>query len=190
MILDIYVQYLLCNTIRDGDAHLKNFGLLYGPGSAPTLAPVYDMLSMSTYAPKNDQGDAMDTLALTFGGTKRWLKAAELKRLGTVCGVSPAHQARYKECMTQALLDTAQEVTAFQRENPRADRLALQQAHWDAHTCLWLTSKQLHAICADLGCRAFHWSNAGLLRQSRRSFGVILCLNAPTDLVTNVVAMR
>jgi serine/threonine-protein kinase HipA len=115
-----YAQYLLCNTIRNGDAHLKNFGLLYGPGSAPTLAPVYDMLSMSAYAPKNDQGDAMDTLALTFGGTKRWLKAVELKRLGTVCGVSPARQVRYKERMTQALLDTAQDVVAFQRENPHA----------------------------------------------------------------------
>src|SRR5690606_24459373 len=79
-----------------------------------------DMLSMSTYAPRHDHGDAMDTLALTFGGSKRWLNGAELKRLGAVCGISPAHQSKYKKRMTQALLNTAQEVVAFQQKNPDA----------------------------------------------------------------------
>ena len=115
-----YAQYLLCNTIRNGDAHLKNFGLLYGAGQPPALAPVYDMLSMSAYAPRGDNGDAMDTLALTFGGTKRWLKAADIKRFGAACGISPAQQLHYKERMTQALVDTGREVMLFQRENPQA----------------------------------------------------------------------
>lgn len=79
------------------------------------MAPVYDMLFMSAYAPKDDHGDAMDTLALIFNGSKCWLEGAELKRLGAVCEVSPAQQAKYRERMTQALLDTAQEAAAFQQ---------------------------------------------------------------------------
>ncbi len=115
-----YGQYLLSNTIRNGDAHLKNFGVLYGPDLSPRLAPVYDMLSMSVYAPARDSGDAMDALALTFGGTTRWLREAELRKLAMTCRVSASTQARYKARMTQALLDTAEQVLQFQQAQPHA----------------------------------------------------------------------
>lgn len=115
-----YGQYLLANTIRNGDAHLKNFGLVYGTDRAPTLSPVYDMLSMAVYAPRNDDGDAMDAMALTFGGTTRWLKDPELKKLGTACGLSPAVQVQYRKRMARALIDTADSVMAFLKEHPES----------------------------------------------------------------------
>lgn len=44
-------RYLLALTIRNGDAHLKKFGLMYGEMNSAALAPTYDMLSISVYAP-------------------------------------------------------------------------------------------------------------------------------------------
>jgi serine/threonine-protein kinase HipA len=52
--------------VRNGDAHLKNFGVLYNqPQSAVSLAPVYDVVTTTAYI-KND------VPALTLAGTKKW----------------------------------------------------------------------------------------------------------------------
>ena len=62
----------LSATIKNGDAHLKNFGILYdSPGVNVRLAPVYDMVSTVAYAPK-------DTLALDLNGSKRYPSRKEL----------------------------------------------------------------------------------------------------------------
>lgn len=50
--------------IENGDAHLKNFAVLYeSPEREVSLAPAYDILSTTPYIPR-------DTLALTLNGTK------------------------------------------------------------------------------------------------------------------------
>lgn len=52
--------------IENGDAHLKNFSVLYEhPESAVRFAPVYDLVSTTPYIPR-------DTLALTLNGTKQF----------------------------------------------------------------------------------------------------------------------
>lgn len=57
-----------------GDAHLKNFGLIYNDVETVELAPVYDMLSMAVYAPPlPNSRDANDGMAINFQGSKRWL---------------------------------------------------------------------------------------------------------------------
>lgn len=71
--------------IRNGDAHLKNFGVLYGdPKSADTdarLAPVYDLVNTTMYLPR-------DVLALSLGGSKAWPTGKTLERFGRdACGV-------------------------------------------------------------------------------------------------------
>jgi serine/threonine-protein kinase HipA len=51
---------------ENGDAHLKNFSVLYGdPESEVALAPAYDLISTTLYLPR-------DTLALTLDGSKRF----------------------------------------------------------------------------------------------------------------------
>lgn len=112
-----YAQYLLAAAIRNGDAHLKNFGLVYEPGHIPRLAPVYDMLSMAVYAPRDNRGDAYDGMALTLGGTKRWPKANALKSLAQLCGVLPNEQIRWHQRLSQALLKTAEAVLAFEQQH-------------------------------------------------------------------------
>ena len=52
--------------VRNGDAHLKNFGVLYtSPGGRVALAPVYDIVTTTVYVRK-------DTPALALAGTKKW----------------------------------------------------------------------------------------------------------------------
>jgi serine/threonine-protein kinase HipA len=52
--------------LKNGDAHLKNFGVLYDhTESAVRLSPIYDLVTTTAYNPS-------DILALTIGGTKRW----------------------------------------------------------------------------------------------------------------------
>lgn len=62
--------------IRNGDAHLKNFGLTYThvDGEA-ALAPVYDLVTTTAYLPN-------DGMALTLGGSTNWPDRRKLTELG------------------------------------------------------------------------------------------------------------
>lgn len=60
--------------IENGDAHLKNFAVIYeSPDQEVRLAPAFDIVSTTPYLPR-------DTLALTLGGTKRFPARNELLR--------------------------------------------------------------------------------------------------------------
>ncbi|MFD5204675.1 type II toxin-antitoxin system HipA family toxin [Streptomyces sp. NPDC058375] len=52
--------------IGNGDAHLKNWSLIYTDRRVPTLSPVYDLVSTVPYAPSGVPED----LGLKFGGSK------------------------------------------------------------------------------------------------------------------------
>jgi len=85
----------------NGDMHLKNWSLIYpGDGAAPSLAPVYDLLSTVPYVPA-------DGLALSLGGEKSFkgLNAARWKAF--------ANRARLPEAaVLRAVVDTAERVNA------------------------------------------------------------------------------
>ena len=89
---DFFKLLLINILVQNGDAHLKNIGVLYDhlqghtSGSVPTvrrtLAPVFDVVSTTPYIPK-------DTMALTLGGSKRWPKWKMLQKFArTQCGLS------------------------------------------------------------------------------------------------------
>ena len=63
--------------VRNGDAHLKNFGLLYStPQTSDVhLSPLYDVVCTTAYLPK-------DTLALKMNRTKTWPTRAQLIEFG------------------------------------------------------------------------------------------------------------
>ncbi|MGC4854619.1 type II toxin-antitoxin system HipA family toxin [Micromonospora sp. DT4] len=52
--------------ISNGDAHLKNWTLIYRDPRVPTLAPAYDLVSTGPY----DLGDRPEDLGLKFGGSR------------------------------------------------------------------------------------------------------------------------
>lgn len=62
MIGRLVVNALLAN----GDAHLKNMGLIYPDGHTPRLSPLYDVLVTSPYI------SAQESAALNLGGTRRF----------------------------------------------------------------------------------------------------------------------
>lgn len=99
--------------LRNGDAHLKNFGIVYDDvlGEA-RLAPVYDLVTTSVYLPK-------DSMALTLNGSTRWPVAKELQRFGeTRSGGTPSQIRNILELIAEAIHSTSAEVRAYIKEHP------------------------------------------------------------------------
>jgi serine/threonine-protein kinase HipA len=98
--------------LKNGDAHLKNFGIVYDDvlGEA-RLAPVYDLVTTSVYLPK-------ESMALTLNGTTRWPAAKELQRLGeTRAGCSPSHVKGILEQIEFAITSTSAELRSYMKEH-------------------------------------------------------------------------
>ena len=94
--------------LRNGDAHLKNFGIVYDDVEGEArLAPVYDLVTTSVYLPK-------DSMALTLNGSTKWPSAKELQRLGeTRMGASPARVREIRQRIYKAIASTSEEVYAY-----------------------------------------------------------------------------
>ena len=73
---DLFKLFILNCAIRNGDAHLKNFGVVYDDVAGPArLARVYDLVSTVPYLPK-------DAMALTLNGSTDWPNRKMLTVLG------------------------------------------------------------------------------------------------------------
>ncbi len=73
----LYKSVVMSFLLKNGDAHLKNFGVIY---SSPTagdtrLAPIYDVVCTAVYIPS-------DTPALTLFGRKVWHSREKLIQFG------------------------------------------------------------------------------------------------------------
>src|ERR1700728_1622990 len=104
----LFTLIALNAAIRNGNAHLKNFGIVYDDvlGEA-RLAPVYDLVTTAVYLPK-------DSMALTLNGSTRWPTAKELQRLGeTRMGATPARVRQILERIDAAIADTSKELQAY-----------------------------------------------------------------------------
>ena len=75
-----FVKRLAFNVlISNGDAHLKNWSLLYVDPRVPRLSPAYDLVSTIVYKPPTEP----ENLGLRFGGSRRM----ETVSLGTFAGL-------------------------------------------------------------------------------------------------------
>jgi serine/threonine-protein kinase HipA len=76
---------VLTMAVRNGDAHRKNFGVIYDDATGDvTLAPTFDVITTTAYI-------RQDTMALTMDGTKRWPDRRRLERFGVRhCQLTPA----------------------------------------------------------------------------------------------------
>ncbi|MCC7483452.1 MAG: HipA domain-containing protein [Burkholderiales bacterium] len=96
-----FVRRLVVNIlVGNGDAHLKNWSVIYKDRISPRLAPVYDVVSTIHYV-------ANDGLALNLGGEKRFQRISEshFDRL-----------ARRMEAPPKFVLDTVKETVAVARK--------------------------------------------------------------------------
>jgi serine/threonine-protein kinase HipA len=99
--------------IRNGDAHLKNFGVVYDSvlGEA-RLAPVYDLVTTAVYL-------SNDSMALTLNGTTRWPDAKQLRRLGeTRAGATPARVKQVLERIGDTVAETQAELRTYIMDHP------------------------------------------------------------------------
>lgn len=107
----LYRLFVLNCAIRNGDAHLKNFGIVYDNVTGPArLAPVYDLVSTVAYLPK-------DAMALTLNGSTNWPDRKSLTRLGqTRCDLSlPVINETFEET-ADVLSGLAPEVKRYFKE--------------------------------------------------------------------------
>jgi serine/threonine-protein kinase HipA len=83
----LYEYIMFCVMTGNGDAHLKNFGVLYShpAAEAPRLAPLFDVVTTTVYDYKNQQtGQLMTdrTLALSLNKSKAYPSRETLMNFG------------------------------------------------------------------------------------------------------------
>lgn len=121
--------------VRNGDAHLKNFGVLYRSATEAWLAPMFDVVTTSIYTYARYQGGPEledHTLALKlFAGrhqTRTYPSVEELHDFGRrVCGVS--QPAQVLETLAQAMRQTLDQAKGDTRVP--APLLKKMQAAWE-----------------------------------------------------------
>jgi serine/threonine-protein kinase HipA len=111
--LQLFTLIALNCAIRNGDAHLKNFGILYDEVEGEAhAAPVYDLVTTSVYMPQ-------DRMALTLNGTNQWPSTSDLLRFGEGRSLGSRRTfLRIFECISDALSATTHDVQNYGKEHP------------------------------------------------------------------------
>jgi serine/threonine-protein kinase HipA len=111
--LQLFTLIALNAAIRNGDAHLKNFGILYDEVDGDAhLAPVYDLVTTTVYL-------AQDRMALTMGGSTEWPTAKKLVQFGELRGLSSKRTfLRIFERIADSLSETAKDVADHGKDHP------------------------------------------------------------------------
>ncbi len=109
----LFKSVLVSWAVQNGDAHLKNFGLLYQePFGERWLAPTYDIVSTTPYL-------GNDVPALTLGGRKTWWPVAYLERFGQQsCGLSAKETTEDIRRLAGCLEKVAVDVQVYCSRNP------------------------------------------------------------------------
>ncbi len=109
---DLFRLFVLNCALRNGDAHLKNFGILYRDVNGEAeLAPVYDLVTTTAYLPR-------DAMALTLNGTTRWPDARKLIELGQVrANLAKKDIEGILEATADALSDTLGKMPRYFRKS-------------------------------------------------------------------------
>lgn len=108
-----FASIVLSCMIRNGDAHLKNFGVLYeNPGQLVQLAPVYDMVTTTAYIPK-------DVPALSLAGTKKWWQRKMLEKFAFAhLALSSIETSQIFAEVAEGVNDTQAALSAYMKEHP------------------------------------------------------------------------
>lgn len=109
---DLFRLFALNCAVRNGDAHLKNFGITYKDvNGIATMAPVYDVVTTWPYI-------AHDPMALTLDGSTSWPDRKGLIRLAqTRAGLSLRLAEAHLEATADALSDVAPRVRKYFAEH-------------------------------------------------------------------------
>ncbi len=105
-----FMMVALSCAIGNGDAHLKNFGLLYAdPEQSVWLAPAFDLVATRVYTPR-------DSLALTMHGSKAFpARAVLLEFARLACNLSLRRSRILLDQVLDAVEQTRRELRRFAR---------------------------------------------------------------------------
>lgn len=108
-----FAMVALSCTIDNGDAHLKNFAVLYEDATGEVrLAPAYDMIATTPYMPR-------DVMALMLEGSKQFPAREQLLALGrNSCLLSPARAAYILERVAAGVRQTITEMRRYMKRHP------------------------------------------------------------------------
>ncbi|KAF0221590.1 MAG: serine/threonine-protein kinase [Geobacteraceae bacterium] len=123
-----FASLVLSNMVRNGDAHLKNFGVLYNyPGAPVHLAPVYDVVTTTAYITR-------DVPALSLAGTKKWWQRKMLEKFAVTHLAIPIGRAgQIFQAIAEALIDTRIILLTYINEHPEFREVGEKMlSAWDA----------------------------------------------------------
>lgn len=108
-----FLSLALTCAVRNGDAHLKNFGVLYDdPEGDIRFAPAFDIVSTTPYIPN-------DTLALLFGGSKAFPERKALLAFARqFCNINERRAKHLLEWVAHGLESTLPDLQAYQHQHP------------------------------------------------------------------------
>ena len=108
-----FATLVLSVMVRNGDAHLKNFGVLFRHPHGPvSLAPVYDIVTTTAYLQN-------DVPALHLAGTKKWWPRKALERFALQDLSLPSKQATLIiDRVAEAVIEAAKLISPYIREHP------------------------------------------------------------------------
>jgi len=108
-----FATLVLSVMVRNGDAHLKNFGVLYAsPGETVALAPVYDVVTTTAYITK-------DVPALSLVGAKKWWPRKVLEQFAvTHLSLPVAAIADVFNRIAEAVTETGKMIPRYIAEHP------------------------------------------------------------------------
>lgn len=114
------LQYFRCvalsAAVRGGDAHMKNFALMYDStreDAVIKLAPAYDIVTTTPYSPQ-------DMMALMMEGSKAFPKHKRLAQFGRVtCGFSERVVEQTLQQIADGISDARKEMVEYLGQNPQ-----------------------------------------------------------------------
>jgi serine/threonine-protein kinase HipA len=121
-----FAALVLSVMVRNGDAHLKNFGVLYASTGMVTLAPVYDVVTTTAYLRK-------DVPALSLAGTKKWWPRKVLERFAVAYLSMPVGTiSDVFSRVAEAVTETRQVIPRYIAEHPEFREIGeLMMSQWN-----------------------------------------------------------
>lgn len=124
-----FTALIMNHLLRNGDGHLKNYGVLYDNDFEDArLAPIYDVITTTVYL-KND----IPALKLSDG--RLWFKEKTYENfVKSSCNLSNKEYQDIIDICKASILKTKQEIDIYQTDDQNVkDFLMLLQEHWKEH---------------------------------------------------------
>jgi serine/threonine-protein kinase HipA len=105
---------VLSSMVGNGDAHMKNFGVLYSSFDEKVMiAPVYDVVTTRAYIKK-------DVPALTLAGTKKWWPRKMLEQFATAhLSMTTSETGEIFERLADAVAQTRKMIPDYISDHPK-----------------------------------------------------------------------